>query len=95
MDDLQPKAWNQTTKPHGGGWNRQGIAVMRRNAQRWKSVGVSLCLLAARVTRSKDVDPVAEATQVKGELLNGDREAVQQRGSVAGKKTDPHQAPRT
>src|SRR5574337_1522686 len=48
MDNLETKAWNQTMKPHGGGWNRQGIAVMGRNAQRWEPVGVWLYLRAAR-----------------------------------------------
>jgi hypothetical protein len=41
-----------------------------------------------RITRREDEDPVPEAAQVMGELLQGDREAIQQRGKIAGEKAD-------
>ena len=41
-----------------------------------------------RITRREDEDPVPEAAQVMGELLQGDREAIQERRGVAGKKTN-------
>lgn len=41
-----------------------------------------------RITRREDEDPVPEAAQVMGELLNGDREAIEQWEGIAGEKTN-------
>jgi hypothetical protein len=43
-----------------------------------------------RITRREDEDPVPEAAQVMGELLQGDRETIQQRGKIAGEKANRH-----
>ena len=40
------------------------------------------------ITRREDEDPMPEAAQVMGELLQGEREAIEQRESVAGEKAD-------
>jgi hypothetical protein len=41
-----------------------------------------------RITRREDEDPVPEAAQVMGELLQGDREAIEQWEGIAGEKAD-------
>ena len=41
-----------------------------------------------RIARREDEDPVPEAAQVMGELLQGDREAIEQWEGIAGEKAD-------
>ena len=90
VNDLEAEARNQAMERSGGGRDRQGIAVMSGNAEGRKSIDIRLRLAVSRIPLREDEDPVAKATQVSGELLNGDCQAVQQRGGVAGKKTDGH-----
>ena len=92
MNDLDAEGRNQTQKRRGGRKDRQRIAVMCRNAQRGNSIDIRFRLLprSPEIPRRKNMDPMAETTQMRGKLTNGDRKAVQQRRGVTGEKPDSH-----
>jgi hypothetical protein len=88
MNNLKPKPGNRATKRNCCRRERQSIAVVRGNAYRRKPIHIDFRLLVPRIPRREDENPVPEAAQVMGELLQGDRETIQQRGKIAGEKTN-------
>lgn len=93
MNYLEAEARDPTMKRNVGGWKRQPIAVMGRNAQRRESIDIQLPLSVSRITRRENEHAVAEAAQMVSELLDRNCKAIQERGGVAGKETDGHRRP--